>query len=34
MSSKFKNEVERGKIQIDKETKENFFKLFNYLLTF
>ncbi|WP_314989516.1 AAA family ATPase [uncultured Campylobacter sp.] len=34
ISSKFKNEVERGEIKIDKETKENFFKLFNYLLTF
>ena len=34
ISSKFKNEVEQGKIEIDKETKENFFKLFDYLLTF
>ena len=34
ISSKFKNEVEQGEIKIDKETKENFFKLFNYLLTF
>lgn len=34
ISSKFKNEVERGEIKIDKETKENFFKLFNYLLAF
>ena len=34
MSSKFKNEVERGKIQIDKETKNKFFELFDYLSTF
>ena len=34
ISSKFRNEVEQGKIEIDKETKENFFKLFDYLLTF
>lgn len=34
ISSKFKNEVEQGEIEIDKETKENFFKLFDYLLTF
>jgi hypothetical protein len=34
ISSKFKNEVERGKIQIDKETKNKFFELFNYLSTF
>ena len=34
ISSEFKNEVEQGEIEIDKETKENFFKLFDYLLTF
>ena len=34
ISSKFKNEVERGKIQIDKETKNKFFELFDYLSTF
>ena len=34
ISSKFKNEVEQGEIEIGKETKENFFKLFDYLLTF
>ena len=34
MSSKFKNEVEQDKIQIDKETKNKFFELFDYLSTF
>lgn len=34
MSSKFKNEVEQGKIKIDEETKDKFFELFNYLSTF
>ena len=34
ISSEFKNEVEQGEIEIDKETKENFFKLFDYLFTF
>lgn len=34
ISSEFKNEVERGKIQIDKETKNKFFELFDYLSTF
>ena len=34
ISSEFKKEVEQGEIKIDKETKENFFKLFDYLLTF
>ena len=34
ISSEFKKEVEQGEIEIDKETKENFFKLFDYLLTF
>ena len=32
--SKFKNEVEQGKIKIDEETKDKFFELFNYLSTF
>lgn len=34
ISSEFKKEVEQGEIEIDKETKENFLKLFDYLLTF
>ncbi|WP_299028495.1 ATP-dependent endonuclease [uncultured Campylobacter sp.] len=34
MSSKFKNEVEQGKIKIDEKTKDKFFELFNYLSTF
>jgi len=34
MSSKFKNEVEQGKIKIDEGTKDKFFELFNYLSTF
>lgn len=34
MSSKFKNEVEQGEIQIDKETKNKFFELFDYLSEF
>ena len=34
MSSKFKNEVEQCKIQINKETKHKFFELFDYLSEF
>lgn len=34
MSSKFKNEVEQCKIQINKETKNKFFELFDYLSEF
>ena len=34
ISSEFKNEVEQGEIEIDKETKDKFFELFNYLSTF
>ena len=34
MSNKFKNEVEQDKIQIDKETKNKFFELFDYLSEF